>query len=310
MTGMRDDDAEFENAMRAIDAEMRADDVPIPARQIDGARRYAIKYCPGMVILGPGQTALSRKVMDWFSARYGERLSIDPSAGHFVTEIDGDFFRVAPPKFWGMVKFFIDKDLSEYDRGGLDRPVTYNVLESVANLTKQMSSTLTEASVRNIYRDFIFGLRATSFLEENGKVELIDKARGDLATAVNQLLAHPIRSGESKWASLQAAEKLLKATIEAHGGKFEKVHKLLELAKDLGRLGIGCNAAVHLPKIQCSPGIRYGEEECTPREAFDAHKAFIMLTMDIFRTSRNFEKKLSWVDIPVNWNPPPKSRSR
>jgi len=290
--------------MQEIDAEMRAAGVPIPARQIDGARRFAIKHMPGMVIIGPGQNIMSRRVTDWFSARYGERLSLDPSDGHFVTEIGGDFFRVAPPKFFGMVKFFADRTLPEYDRGGLDRPVVYNIMESVRDITEELSASLTDDAVRAIHNDFFFGLRATSFLEQNKEIELINKARGDLMTAVDQLLTHPIRAGDAKWSSLQAAEKLLKATIEAHGGKFEKVHKVVQLSEQLTKLGVAGNTRIYASKIQCTPGIRYGEEQCTTREAFDAHKAFISLTVEIYLTSRAFKSKLSWVDIPMSWNPP------
>lgn len=303
MSDVPEDGAAFEAAMQEIDAEMRAAGVPIPARQIEGARRFAIKHMPGMIIMGPGQTTMSRRVMDWFSTRYGERLSFDPSDGHFLTVISGDFFRVVPPKFYGMVKFFADKKLADYDRGGIDRPVVHNILESVTDLTKEFSSTLTDHAVRTLNHDFFFGLRATSFLAKNKGFELISKARGDLVTAVDHLLAHPIRAEESRWSSLQAAEKLLKAAIEAHGGKFEKVHKLVDLANALARLGVGGNGRSYTSKIQCTPGIRYGEERCTAREAFDAHKAFIMLTMEIYRTSKNFEEKLDWVDIPMSWNP-------
>ena len=304
MNDIPDDGRTFKKAMREIDAEMRAADVPIPARQLDGARRFARRYMPGAVILGPGQPEIIRKVMDWISTRYGDRLATEPSDGDFVTEIGGDFFRVVPPKFWGQVKFFTDQSLSDYDRGGMDRPCVYNIMESVEGLTSDLSASLSANEVRCIHSDFLSGLRATSFLAKNNDIELIARARVDLRTSVSHLLAHPIQSGDAKWSSLLAAEKLLKGAIVAHGGKFGKVHELAKLARELAQLGVGGTASALTSKIQCTPGIRYGEEECTARDAFEAHKAFIALTLQVYLTSRNLEKKFSWVEVPINWNPP------
>ena len=46
------------------------------------------------------------------------------------------------------------------------------------------------------------------------------------------------RYGESKWASLQAAEKTLKAAIALQGKTFKQTHDLQDLATDLTAAGV------------------------------------------------------------------------
>jgi HEPN domain-containing protein len=97
-------------------------------------------------------------------------------------------------------------------------------------------------------------------------------AKGDVATAISNLMARPGRFGESKWASLQAAEKVLKAAIELAGGNFGKVHDLEKLFAQLAAVGTRVDPKPYADAIQCKPGIRYGEEACTLDEALDAHR--------------------------------------
>ncbi|GEM_PF-3480601 len=77
---------------------------------------------------------------------------------------------------------------------------------------------------------------------------------------VNGLMARGGRYGESKWASLQAAEKVLKAAIDRAGAKYGFTHGLAGLCKTLGDTGLNFNADAQMAAIQCKPGIRYGED--------------------------------------------------
>ena len=56
-------------------------------------------------------------------------------------------------------------------------------------------------------------------------------ARGDVEAAVNGLMARGGRYEESKWASLQAAEKVLKAAINRPGAKYGFTHGLAGLCQ-------------------------------------------------------------------------------
>jgi hypothetical protein len=100
------------------------------------------------------------------------------------------------------------------------------------------------------------------------------------------------RFGESKWASLQAAEKILKATIEFEGAKFRFGHELATLCEQLDGLGITCEWASLISKIQCSAGIRYGEVTCTRNEAVEAHQASLGLVVALKGAGAKFKRGL------------------
>ncbi|MNV27459.1 hypothetical protein D3C71_1186100 [compost metagenome] len=114
-------------------------------------------------------------------------------------------------------------------------------------------------------------------------------AQADVATAVAALMGRGDRFGESKWASLQAAEKTLKAGLALHGAKFAFTHDLSKLATSLRALGIALDVQPLLDAIQCTPGIRYGEEVCTEAEALEAHQASLELVNSLRDAGVKFE---------------------
>jgi HEPN domain-containing protein len=114
-------------------------------------------------------------------------------------------------------------------------------------------------------------------------------ARGDVEAAVNGLMARGGRYGESKWASLQAAEKVLKAAIDRAGAKYGFTHGLAGLCKTLADTGLDFNADAQVAAIQCKPGIRYGEEPCTRDEALAAHRASLELVNILREAGAKFE---------------------
>ncbi|MDG5748549.1 HEPN domain-containing protein [Qipengyuania sp. XHP0207] len=102
-------------------------------------------------------------------------------------------------------------------------------------------------------------------------------ARGDVKVAVSNLMDRGGRYGESKWASLQAGEKVLKAAISLSGATYGHTHDLDKLCRALTDTGIQFDAARQIAAIQCTPGIRYGDEACSREEALAAHHASLEL---------------------------------
>ena len=114
-------------------------------------------------------------------------------------------------------------------------------------------------------------------------------ARGDVDVAVRSLMERGDRFGASKWASLQASEKVLKAAIELEGAQFAFTHDLAKLRADLEDAGITIDADKQIAAIQCSPSIRYGEEACSREEALSAHHASLDLVNLLHASGAKFE---------------------
>ena len=120
-------------------------------------------------------------------------------------------------------------------------------------------------------------------------------ARGDVEAAVNCLMTRGGRYGESKWASLQVAEKVLKAAIELAGTKFKFTHGLSELCHTLSDTGLVFDARLQVSAIQCKPGIRYGEEPCSRDEALLAHHAAMELINILCEAGAKFSRGIGGI---------------
>jgi HEPN domain-containing protein len=137
-------------------------------------------------------------------------------------------------------------------------------------------------------------LRAMYILEATSeRNELVAEARSDLKTAVDKLMERGDHYGNSKWASLQAAEKCLKAAIELHGGQYDWTHKLKELSDDLSTLGVKLSAPHLLDDIQCNPKIRYRKEPCSREQALTAHHVVLNLVLDLVAAGAKFSDHLT-----------------
>jgi hypothetical protein len=120
------------------------------------------------------------------------------------------------------------------------------------------------------------GLHAVELIREAAQhFSLVPEARGNIANAVDLLFSTPPQFGFSKWESLQATEKVLKAFILAKGAKFKFTHILEDLALPAELLGLPPIPRRELREIQCSPEVRYGTIDVAPREAVKAHQAAV-----------------------------------
>jgi HEPN domain-containing protein len=196
------------------------------------------------------------------------------------------------PRFFGTGEFVVSKRFFEV-QNFISRGFLSNILQLIDDITEPKAQRLSEEAVGSIAEWFPVGLEAIYVLEDASKQhELIGIARSDLNTAVDKLMDRGNRFGDSKWASLQAAEKCLKAAIDLHGGKFDRTHKLEELRTDLAALGVHLSSPNLLETIQCTPGIRYGKEPCSREEALAAHHALLHLILDLVRAGARFHYNL------------------
>ncbi len=288
----------FEAMMRAIDSKLANDGKRIDDRALLAVRDVSLKYMisisldggsrlpPDLAVYAPLGEAIHR----WYQENYGERLMIDPCPGQVVVPIDADLYLLRVPRLFGEVTFVAVReflDTPKIARG----PVTQNIVQLLDGMTPARASRLSDGTLRKLSAIFEPVLLSFYTLESTNH-ELMYIARGDVATAVAKLMDRSDRYGESKWASLQAAEKVLKAAISLHGQSFKFTHGLKQLNNTAKAAGIDIGDSAIFDLIQCKPGIRYGEEPCSRNEALLAHHASLDLVNRLGAAGANFESGL------------------
>ena len=275
----------FDAMMHDIDAHLAKEGVPITGRPLRAFRLIGGRYKISLPVIPPSSgsapelfryATLSRNVHNWFEKTYADRLKIDFTTGRVVVTIDGDLYVQRIPFARGQVDFVISRQFSEPPMSS-SRPVICNVLQLVRDLTPAKAATLSEDALHAIDRIFHMGFSAHYALEANQGLELIRIARGDIDTAVDNLMDRNERYGASKWASLQTAEKIMKAAIAQAGASFGYTHELTSLAKKLMTVGVHFDSKPLIDAIQCGSGIRYGQEACDRAQALAAHHASLEL---------------------------------
>ncbi|MGV1901565.1 HEPN domain-containing protein [Agrobacterium sp. 22-3674b3] len=291
----------FEELMRGIDAECIQEGIAIPGRSLHAIMKVGTRYKISIPItnLIPGArpdlaryAPLSQNIRDWYKSRYGDRLKTSFSPGNIATSIEGDLYEMRLPLVMGQAQFILSRRFVERPEVASKGPAICNILQLITDLTEGRAATLNDDTLRELGDDFQRGFIAHDILQTNSDHELIEIARGDIETAVRNMLDRGQRYGESKWASLQAAEKVLKAAITLAGGQFKFSHSLAELCKQLEGLGILFQWKPLVDEIQCKPGIRYREEACNRGQALAAHKASLELVLQLTNAGAKFEKGL------------------
>jgi HEPN domain-containing protein len=283
--------------MREIDAKLKADGQDIPSRPIWAVGEVSIRY--GNIPIPVGDSAsrmppeleryrpLAAAIRHWYDDTYGDRTKVDMSAGRIVVLLEGDLYTLQIPRFFGSVNFTAVREWlpkSPIGRG----PATCNVVQLVEDMTEGKARGLPDEAVMAIWSAVETALFACYTLEST-QSELMAIARNDVQVAVSSLMDRREQFGASKWSSLQAAEKTLKAAILLKGARFRFVHELQPLCDQLADLGVVFDHARLVADIQCSPKIRYGEEACTREEALRAHYASLVLVNRLRDAGAGFE---------------------
>ena len=79
----------------------------------------------------------------------------------------------------------------------------------------------------------------------------------------------------SKWGSLQAVEKFLKAFISSKGVTFPHSHNLQALANLAEASGLPTLSSTNIANVQCSAGVRYGGIVVLQTDAVEAYYSAI-----------------------------------
>jgi hypothetical protein len=209
-------DTELNAALTDVDAKLRQPNVNIPARPLCALSELSVKWSVPIHI--PGE--LSDRIFRWFDSRYGDRLKTGLSLGSTAVLIGGDAFKVRLPLIFGTIGYVLDCGPDERHSVASGRRVTLmNISKLIDGLTSALVATMPTEERNEIVSWFGSAMVAGADIDSAGNPPLISEAKGDLAASVEHLFSRPTQFGLSRWASLQAVEKLLKAFIHERGGK-------------------------------------------------------------------------------------------
>ncbi len=225
---------------------------------------------------------LMRRVFDWYKRRYGEKMKTD-FLGNIALSIRGEVYKMS--FYYGRGVFYPDCSIETFNKSQKltsndGNPPTLNILNLIEGITDDLVKSLTELEIEEILYIFNIGHNAKYRMNSLMDVELIKQAKGNIDAASAHFFSNPSQLGASKWESLQAAEKLLKAYIQLKDINYNNSEKLKEFGHNLKKLKKKAESLglPEIPKstlklIQCSPSIRYGDEKVTLDEAITAHHA-------------------------------------
>jgi len=285
-----DDAQKFDELMVEIDRELANQKVAITNRPLTALREVSIRFGIPLPIGRPIPGAnpelskywpISERVKKWYEQRYGDRLKVDFSPGRMAFMIDEDVWVFRFPRLYGSGRFVSSRTVKSERMRTDGKPVTYNILDCVESLPDGLRLSLSDSQLVTLGEYFRLGFEAFSSLEIPSGNDLIMSARADISTSIDHLfLRHP-QYGLSKWSSLQAAEKLLKTTIEMRGGNYSKTHVLRKLVGEVKKSGLSLDVSMIIAEIQCSPAIRYGQEPSSKTDAIQAHHSVLKLVSAI-----------------------------
>lgn len=112
--------------------------------------------------------------------------------------------------------------------------------------------------------------------------------------------------GQSNWASLQAAEKVIKSYILEKGEGHGRIHKLDELSACAASLGLPALDPQIIAAIQCKPEVRYDTRLVSKDQAMAAYNAALIVCAATAKYIRRntAQASIAQVRIRVGGNEP------
>lgn len=279
-------EADFLSLIENIDIELKKRDIPIHSRPVHAFSevckrlRISIPFVPDS---SPVQgeysgSSLSAHIHLWYQNRYGDRLKINFYPESVAILIRGDLWKINFPLFYGRFRLvfgpFLDRNKPSPDHDEI------YPLRWIEGFTPGLAMSLNRTEIQYIAGFISFTLQAIRKLQAVQYERYIPEARVDLANAVSSLFLSRPNYGQSKWASLQFAEKLFKSFLTLKKVVFpkgKKGHDLAELAKISEDNGLRGIKPLLVASIQCESGVRYGETQVDASEAIRAHHASLIV---------------------------------
>ncbi|MBI3809357.1 MAG: hypothetical protein HY284_02720 [Nitrospirae bacterium] len=281
-------DEKFDALMERIDSKLASKGVGIAAREIHAFSEISIELGIELRLIDldepppdpPWPTdQISVRLIRWYEKRYGDKLKMDFSVGKVALLIRGDIWVSRIPLAYGRIRFYCDPVKVDSPSMRSDgQPALCDVLGTIIDMSDGVRSTLSLKERRSIADIFRTAYEAYYSVLPYASIPLVKAALADHETAVTHLAVRNPHPGQSKWASLQATEKLLKAVIESRGMSFTRVHNLSTLVKEAELVGAMSVSHQLVDQIQCDPGVRYGEAKTSLDDSLSAHYAALKIT--------------------------------
>lgn len=260
----------FEEMMWNIDKQLENEGVPAHSRPMMAILILADKLKIDIPLIPRTQslftendfssTAISWQINNWYQKIYSNKINVDSKVASIVFLIRGIPYRAVLPLVYGTVS------ISPFDY--------------IEGLTQVLYSRLSKEEINKIATLYLDTLKAMNKYHSSG-LPKIDAVLTKLETAVNIIMQRRFIDGDSKWASLQFIEILLKSILENNRIEHKIKHKLLPLLKLIPH-DIACGVSeVDIEKIQCNAGVRYLEIDVSLNEVIEAHYASLRVFAQI-----------------------------
>ena len=237
---------EFEAYLDEIDKRLAFREVKIQARPLMAMCEIS-KELNCTIVMGD---EFFNKLDSWYRQRYADRLLVSFDVGKMIVLIKKNPFLVRFPLAYGTVRV--------------------NPLEFIRDITPSLLHSLPKNELDDLANLIIKNYKACISISEQKFMSM-----PDMETAVNQIINQNPDYGQSKWASLQVSEKALKFYIKTKGDNPPNIHNLTTLTKQAESLGLKNIHQSLINKIQCTAGVRYGEENISLNDAVVAQQASI-----------------------------------
>jgi hypothetical protein len=292
-------EAEFEAVMSDIDSELQRNGIKIHGRELAAAMSMG-KRLGTSLRLGPNTPppipgnytgeSLVAHVYAWIQARYGDRLRIDLTHFYSVTRLGGDVWIVRVPEvLGGPIRFFAEVDLAKQHRtfvahrpGSPVLPLEVNVLRLVEHMTAASALICSSLDKRTLVNYIFRAHRAMALMKLHRRDEPLRYAIcSDLTVSARSALEGSNAHGQSRWASLQAAEKALKLFLKEKSIPHPRTHDIENLIARAKQAGLRVSDPQTAAKVQCSASVRYEGDTGGIDAAVTSHQSAVELMHDI-----------------------------
>ena len=221
---------------------------------------------------------ISLALYRWYEERYGDKLKSDFSVGTAAVIIRGDIWQIRIPSIYGRARVYCRPESIPSPRLRThSKRLFLNVLDHVHELTKGLRVALSDDELKHVFGAFTLAYTAYYEFMPFKAAPLVTSCLADHEAAVNSLLTLDPHYGQSRWSSLQAAEKALKFFISSKGAAYPYVHDLSRLASQASSLGLAGISDDIIEAIQCNADVRY--RHTTSRQlALAGHYSSLILT--------------------------------
>ncbi len=281
-------DAEFGAAMAEITKEICGESDRIPGNEFWAIASFAKKYKVRLGIGSPEvNESTTRRIADWFTSFYGERLTLDWDFGRTVVLLRDEIWKIRGLRFYGILPLICSPiRINIQNAIGNDGIQIRNVLEHdhVVGLAPDLAASLSVEECNGVLEAygqmFLTFSRLDGALDsrcQNTESALIREAIHDLILSVENLLTATPSYGRSKWSSLKATEKVVRSCIREMGHTVSHGHGLQDLCEVAERAGSPAIDRTLVAAVECSPSIRYDSTEISKEEALAAHYAALKI---------------------------------